>query len=381
MLVFSFDAVAAFSFLPVMSEPQTTLVEPVPEGRAHVARKPSGAFDAVADDVIDYEPTQSSETAATKQKRAATGRALVPAKSSAGAIVPYEARKVPALVGQLGDLEAYMRAAERAPLLSAEEERSLAQSLRDNDDVEAAQKLVLSHLRLVISIARGFLGYGLPYADLIQEGNIGLMKAIRHYDPDRGARLMTFAQHWIRSEIQEYIIRNWRIVKLATTKNQRKLFFNLRQLKNDSQAALTNQQAEEIAATLDVKPKEVLEMEERIYGQETSLDGPSDADDDDGFAPSDWLSREDDEPEAMLEKESRMRLEQEGLHKALKTLDERSRRVIEARYLFQDAGGTGKAATLQSLAKELGVSAERVRQIEKAAIVKLRQALVGEEMF
>lgn len=137
---------------------------------------------------------------------------------------------------------------------------------------------MLSHLRLVISIARGFLGYGLPYADLIQEGNIGLMKAIRRYDPDRGARLMTFAVHWIRSEIQEYIIRNWRIVKLATTKNQRKLFFNLRQLKEDSQAALTNQEAQRIALTLDVKPKEVLDMEERMYGQETSIDGPADSD-------------------------------------------------------------------------------------------------------
>lgn len=314
-------------------------------------------------------------------KPASTSRALVPAQASAGALIPYETRKVPALVGQLGDLDAYMRAAERAPILSADEERALALDLRDKNDVEAAQKLILSHLRLVISIARGFLGYGLPYADLIQEGNIGLMKAIRHYDPDRGARLMTFAQHWIRSEIQEYIIRNWRIVKLATTKNQRKLFFNLRQLKNDSQSALTNRQAEEIAASLDVKPKEVLEMEERLYGQETSLDAPTDASEDDGISPSEWLTREDDEPEAMLEKESRMRLEQEGLHQALRSLDARSRRVIEARYLFQDASGTGKAATLQSLAKELGVSAERVRQIEKSAIAKLRQVLINQDPF
>ena len=349
-------------------------------GRIH--RRAVSAETSVEDaiEVVDNDVSPVPEV--SDKSTALSSRALVPAKSSAGALVPYETRKVPAVIGQLGDLEAYMRAAERAPLLSAEEERALAIDLRDKNDLEAAQKLVLSHLRLVISIARGFLGYGLPYADLIQEGNIGLMKAIRHYDPDRGARLMTFAQHWIRSEIQEYIIRNWRIVKLATTKNQRKLFFNLRQLKNDSQSALTNQEAEKIAATLDVKPKEVLEMEERLYGQETSLDGPTDAtEEDNSYAPSDWLTREDDEPEAMLEKENRLRLEQEGLHKALRTLDDRSRRVIEARYLYQDAGGTGKAATLQSLAKELGVSAERVRQIEESAIAKLRQVLVNEDSY
>lgn len=222
------------------------------------------------------------------------------------AVVPYSPS------GPLGDLDAFLRAAERAPMLTAEEEKTLALKLRDQNDLEAAQKLVLSHLRLVISIARGFLGYGLPYADLIQEGNIGLMKAIRRYDPDRGARLMTFAVHWIRSEIQEYIIRNWRIVKLATTKNQRKLFFNLRQLKEDSQAALTNQEAQRIALTLDVKPKEVLDMEERMYGQETSIDGPADSDDDDRFSPSDWLTRTSDQPEAILEAEDRQHLEEIG---------------------------------------------------------------------
>ena len=236
-------------------------------------------------------------------------------KPKGTALVAYKAPSVPALVGPLGDLEAFMHAAERAPILTPEEERSLAVRLRDDGDVEAAQRLILSHLRLVISIARGFLGYGLPYADLIQEGNIGLMKAIRHYDPDRGARLMTFAVHWIRSEIQEYIIRNWRIVKLATTKNQRKLFFNLRQMKEDPQTALTNSQAEHIALALDVKPKEVLEMEERLYGQETSLDTPSNADDDsdNAFTPSDWLTRESDEPEAILEEKEHQRLEGEGL--------------------------------------------------------------------
>ena len=297
--------------------------------------------------------------------------------STSTALVAYKAPSVPALVGPLGDLEAFMRAAEKAPVLSAEEERSLALRLRDQNDVEAAQLLIISHLRLVISIARGFLGYGLPYADLIQEGNIGLMKAIRHYDPDRGARLMTFAVHWIKSEIQEYIIRNWRIVKLATTKNQRKLFFNLRQMKEDPQIALTNQQAEHIALTLDVKPKEVLEMEERMYGQETSLDTPSSSDDDgeNSYTPADWLSRESDEPEGIMEAEDQRRLEGEGLQMALQSLDPRSRRIIEARYLHLGPDGTAKPVTLQELAGELGVSAERVRQIEKLALKKMRASL------
>ena len=299
-------------------------------------------------------------------------------KPKGTALVTYKAPSVPALVGPLGDLDAFMRAAERAPILTPEEERSLAVRLRDDGDVEAAQQLVLSHLRLVISIARGFLGYGLPYADLIQEGNIGLMKAIRHYDPDRGARLMTFAVHWIRSEIQEYIIRNWRIVKLATTKNQRKLFFNLRQMKEDPQTALTNSQAEHIALALDVKPKEVLEMEERLYGQETSLDTPSSPSDDDSentFTPSEWLTRESDEPEAILEEKEHQRLEGEGLQMALHSHDERSRRIIMARYLNFDKDGNSKAVTLQELAAEFGVSAERIRQIEKLAIQKMRLAL------
>ena len=291
------------------------------------------------------------------------------------AVVPYSPS------GPLGDLDAFLRAAERAPMLTADEEKTLALKLRDQNDLEAAQKLVLSHLRLVISIARGFLGYGLPYADLIQEGNIGLMKAIRRYDPDRGARLMTFAVHWIRSEIQEYIIRNWRIVKLATTKNQRKLFFNLRQLKEDSQAALTNQEAQRIALTLDVKPKEVLDMEERMYGQETSIDGPADSDDDDRFSPSDWLTRTSDQPEAILEAEDRQHLAGEGLQTALAALDPRSRLVIEARYLTVDADGTAKPVTLQALAHELGVSAERVRQIEKLAIKKMGEKLAGQDPF
>lgn len=298
-------------------------------------------------------------------------------EGSSRAVAPYKAPPVPAVIGPLGDIEAFLKAADNAPILSAQEEHDLAISLRDHGDLQAAQMLVLSHLRLVISIARGFLGYGLPYADLIQEGNIGLMKAIRHYDPDRGARLMTFAQHWIRSEIQEYIVRNWRIVKLATTKNQRKLFFNLRQMKDDYQKALTYDQAQKIALTLDVKPTEVLEMEERMFGQEASLDAgsPSDDEDDSSFTLLDWLSEEKDEPEVILEQQEQQKLENEGLFKALQQLDARSRRVIEARYLRTDSEGNNKALTLQELAKELGVSAERVRQIEKNAITQLHAIL------
>lgn len=337
--------------------------------RTAVTASDNEPIEAVVEDIPSAAP--SSRVPAVK-------KAHLPAvkPKTSGAVVPYSPS------GPLGDLDAFLRAAERAPMLSAEEEHRLAVSLRDDNDLAAAQKLILSHLRLVISIARGYLGYGLPYADLIQEGNIGLMKAIRRYDPDRGARLMTFAVHWIRSEIQEYIIRNWRIVKLATTKNQRKLFFNLRQLKEDSQAALTAQEANRIALTLDVKPREVLDMEERMYGQEASMDAAVGADEDgDGIAPSDWLTRPDDQPEAMLEQEDRMRLEGEGLQEALAALDPRSRRVIEARYLTVDEEGNSKPVTLQALAREFGVSAERVRQIEKLAIKKMGEKLAGQDPF
>mgnify|MGYP000756135599 FL=1 len=303
-----------------------------------------------------------------------------PKRAAGRAVVPYRAPKPPSLVG-IGDLEAYLRFAEAAPMLSPEEEHSLALAIHASNDREALQKLIISHLRLVISIARGYLGYGLPYADLIQEGNIGLMKAVAHFDPNRGNRLMTFAVHWIRSEIQEYVIRNWRMVKMATTKNQRKLFFNLRQLKEDTRLALTNEQANRIALTLDVKPKEVFEMEERMYGQDTSLETPSSSSDDDrdAMTPADWLTSEDDTPEAMLEAKERERLEDEGIYTALHALDERSRRVIEARYLHRNADGVAKPVTLQELADELGVSAERVRQIEKNALRKMRLALEAEE--
>lgn len=321
------------------------------------------------------------------------GRNLVPYKGPAGGsltvrpepvkgeVVPYEKKQyLPAVIPRLGDLDAYIRYANAAPILTADEEHDLAVRLRDHDDLMAAQQLIVSHLRLVVSIARGFLGYGLPHADLIQEGNIGLMKAIKHFDPDRGVRLMTFSVHWIRSEIQEYIVRNWRMVKLATTKNQRKLFFNLRQMKEDDKT-LSPQDTERIAETLDVKPEEVREMEARLSGGDTPLEGPDsdDAEEDNSFAPIDWLSRDEDEPETVLEERDKNRLTGKLLHDALENLDERSRRVLQARWLRTDTDGNPDPMTLQELAAELGVSAERVRQIEKKALAKLRTDLAADK--
>ncbi len=321
------------------------------------------------------------------------GRNLVPYKGPAGGsltvrpepvkgeVVPYDKKQyLPAVIPRLGDLDAYIRYANAAPILTADEEHDLAVRLRDHDDLMAAQQLIVSHLRLVVSIARGFLGYGLPHADLIQEGNIGLMKAIKHFDPDRGVRLMTFSVHWIRSEIQEYIVRNWRMVKLATTKNQRKLFFNLRQMKEDDKT-LSPQDTKRIAETLDVKPEEVREMEARLSGGDTPLEGPGsdDAEEDNSFAPIDWLSRDEDEPETVLEERDKNRLTGKLLHDALENLDERSRRVLQARWLRTDTDGNPDPMTLQELAAELGVSAERVRQIEKKALAKLRTDLAADK--
>ena len=311
----------------------------------------------------------------------AGGSLIVRPEPVKGEVVPYEKKQyLPAVIPRLGDLDAYIRYANSAPILSAEEEHDLAVRLRDEGDLMAAQQLILSHLRLVVSIARGFLGYGLPHADLIQEGNIGLMKAIKHFDPDRGVRLMTFSVHWIRSEIQEYIVRNWRMVKLATTKNQRKLFFNLRQLKDDDRT-LSTSDTERIAETLDVKPEEVREMEARLSGGDTPLEGTAstDAEEDNSFAPIDWLSREEDEPDTVLEERDKNRLTGEILRDALDGLDERSRRVVLARWLRTDSDGNPDPMTLQELAAELGVSAERVRQIEKKAIAKLRTELAADK--
>ena len=292
------------------------------------------------------------------------------------ALVPYRKRtQLPALTpGDLGNLDAYIKAANSAPVLTAEEERNLAIRMRDYNDVDAAQALIISHLRLVISVARGYLGYGLSHGDLIQEGNIGLMKAVRHYDPDKGVRLMTFAVHWIRAEIQEYIVRNSHMVKLATTHAQRKLFFNLRQMKKTDQA-LTNAQAEDIAEKLNVKPKEVLEMEKRLSGPDASLDTPLDEEGDSSVTAVDMLSDKSDEPVEILEKADELQLEQVGLKKAIEQLDPRSRRIIEARWFHENDEGEVKAVSLATLAKEFGISIERVRQLGKQAIAKLKKIL------
>lgn len=292
------------------------------------------------------------------------------------ALVPYRKRtQLPALTpGDLGNLDAYIKAANSAPVLTAEEERNLAIRMRDYNDVDAAQALIISHLRLVISVARGYLGYGLSHGDLIQEGNIGLMKAVRHYDPNKGVRLMTFAVHWIRAEIQEYIVRNSHMVKLATTHAQRKLFFNLRQMKKTDQA-LTNAQAEDIAEKLNVKPKEVLEMEKRLSGPDASLDTPLDEEGDSSVTAVDMLSDKSDEPVEILEKADELQLEQVGLKKAIEQLDPRSRRIIEARWFHENDEGEVKAVSLATLAKEFGISIERVRQLEKQAIAKLKKIL------
>lgn len=292
-----------------------------------------------------------------------------------GALVPYQP-KVPAIIPSLGNLDAFIQAANRAPILTAEEEQDLMRRLHQENDMAAGRDLVMAHLRLVIAIARSYLGYGLPHADLIQEGNIGLLKAIKNFDPQRGARLMTFAEYWIRSEIQDYIVKNWRQVKLATTKSQRKLFFNLRSMRGEN--ALTYSKANQIADTLDVKPSEVFEMEQRMYGNETSLDLTIDDDDNEmSNAPIQWLSREEDEPTAILEQKDEERMQREGIRQALLSLDERSRRVIQARWLNEDESGNIAPITLQDLAAELGVSAERVRQIEKAALEKMKRALTA----
>jgi RNA polymerase sigma-32 factor len=274
--------------------------------------------------------------------------------------------------GSLGNIEAYISAVNRLPMLSAEEEISLARRLRDNNDLAAAQKLVLSHLRLVVSIARGYLGYGLPHADLIQEGNIGLMKAVKRFDPDQGVRLVSYAMHWIKAEMHEYILKNWRLVKVATTKAQRKLFFNLRSHKAGLDT-MTPSQVDELARTLNVKREEVIEMETRMSGHDVALEAPTD-DEDDKFAPIAYLSSEANEPTRTLEAKQFDRLQSEGLEAALNKLDARSRRIVEARWLAND---DGSGATLHELADEFGVSAERIRQIESAALKKMKGTLAA----
>jgi RNA polymerase sigma-32 factor len=280
-----------------------------------------------------------------------------------------------------GSIDAYIANANRMPMLTEGEEFVLARRFHDENDLDAARQLVTSHLRLVISIARGYLGYGLPHADLIQEGNIGLMKAVKRFDPDRGVRLVSFAMHWIKAEIHEYILKNWRLVKVATTKAQRKLFFNLRSLKaslaQDAQSdqgfgALGVGDVLAVAKRLGVKPEEVVEMETRLSGRDVALE-PSTDDDEENFAPIAYLAADPGtEPSMMLERKERDYLQDVGLTRALSELDERSRSIVQRRWLAADGE---EAATLHELAADHGVSAERIRQIEAKALQKLRGSL------
>ena len=270
----------------------------------------------------------------------------------------------------LGSLDHYIQAVNRFPLLTAEQEIELGRRLQRHDDIDAARQLVLSHLRLVVAVSRKYVGYGLPQADLIQEGNIGLMKAVRRFDPERGVRLVSFALHWIRAEIHEFILRNWRLVKIATTKAQRKLFFNLRSMKPGT-ASLTAAEVKAIAKELGVKPEEVVEMETRLSGQDLAMD-PQPGDDGDTVTPIAYLTDADDDPAQIFEIAETRRNRTRGLHHALAGLDARSRRIIEARWLRED-----DAATLQDLADEYGVSAERIRQIESKALKSMRGQIGG----
>ena len=269
-----------------------------------------------------------------------------------------------------GSLDQYIHTVNSIPLLTPEEEHNLAER-KMGGDIEAAKQLILSHLRVVVSIARGYDGYGLNQADLIQEGNIGLMKAVKRYEPDRGARLFSFAVHWIKAEIHEFILRNWRLVRVATTKPQRKLFFNLRSMRK-SLSALSPKEAQAIADDLGVKLSEVLEMEQRMTGKDVALLADN-SDNNDNFAPIDWLADHDNEPTRQIERKAHYTLQTEGLQNALAKLDDRSRRIVETRWL-QDDGGL----TLHELAAEYGVSAERIRQIEAKAMQKLRTFLAEE---
>jgi RNA polymerase sigma-32 factor len=282
------------------------------------------------------------------------------------------------LVPSLGNLDAYITAANRLPMLTPEQEQEFARQLKNNNDLEAAGKLVLSHLRLVVSISRQYLGYGLPHADLIQEGNIGLMKAVKRFDPDQGVRLVSYAMHWIKAEIHEYILKNWRMVKVATTKAQRKLFFNLRSMKqgfksdaldNTHRNTLNPHEVNAVATKLNV-----LEMEMRMSGGDVLLDPSPNEDSDEAFGPIAYLTDTNHEPTAMMAAHQRDVLASDGIAAALNVLDERSRRIVEERWLKVQDNGSG-GMTLHDLADEYGVSAERIRQIEVAAMKKMKAAL------
>ena len=288
-----------------------------------------------------------------------------------------------ALVPPIGNLDAYISAVNRIPLLSHEEEMRFAGQLREQGDLEAAGKLVLSHLRLVVSVSRQYLGYGLPHADLIQEGNVGLMKAVKRFDPGMGVRLVSYALHWIKAEMHEYILKNWRMVKVATTKAQRKLFFNLRSMKQNlkedaadidtHRSSLTPSEIDIVSRSLNVKPEEVLEMETRLSGGDVALE-PQYDDGEESYAPIAYLADEANEPTRVLEARKRDWLAGDGIAQALEVLDARSRRVVEERWLKVNDDSSG-GMTLHELASEYGVSAERIRQIEVAAMKKMRKAL------
>ena len=289
-----------------------------------------------------------------------------------------------ALVPPLGNLDAYISAANRLPMLTLEQEQEFARQWRDKQDMQAAGKLVLSHLRLVVSISRQYLGYGLPHADLIQEGNVGLMKAVKRFDPEQGVRLVSYALHWIKAEIHEYILKNWRMVKLATTKAQRKLFFNLRSMKQGMRAevsdanahrqSLNPDQVNQVADSLHVKPEEVLEMEARMAGGDVVLDPNPGDDGEDAFGPISYLTDVRHEPTSVMEAHQRDVLSSDGLAMALDNLDARSRRIVEERWLKVNDDGSG-GMTLHELAAVYGVSAERIRQIEVAAMKKMKASL------
>jgi RNA polymerase sigma-32 factor len=310
--------------------------------------------------------TTQSGTAAT---------ALAPAPANAWALIP-----------PLGNLDAYISAVNRLPMLTADEERTYARRLKEHNDVEAAGRMVMSHLRLVVSIARQYMGYGLPHGDLIQEGNVGLMKAVKRFDPDQNVRLVSYAMHWIKAEIHEYILKNWRMVKVATTKSQRKLFFNLRSMKQGFKAdaaatdaathrdTLSEQEIDVVARHLNVKREEVIEMETRLSGGDVMLDPAPSDDGEQAYGPIAYLADGAHEPTAMIESRQRDVLATDGIANALATLDDRSRRIVEERWLKVNDDGSG-GMTLHELAAVYGVSAERIRQIEVAAMKKMKKAL------
>jgi len=273
----------------------------------------------------------------------------------------------------VGSVDAYIASVNRLPMLSAADEIRLAREFRDHENLDAAKTLVMSHLRLVVSIARQYLGYGIPHADLIQEGNIGLMKAVKRYDPEQGTRLVTYSIHWIKAEIHEYILRNWRMVKIATTKAHRKLFFNLRSNK-PTLNALSPSEIDHLAKALDVRQEDVREMEKRLSGGDVAIE--ADSSDDEAYAPINWLSDTRYEPTEVLALEESRQIQGPGIEKALASLDERSRKIVASRWLNVTDDGTG-GSTLHDLAAEFNISAERVRQIEAAALKKMKLALTA----